>query len=77
MKKMKVISDYENNWGNCDPIKGNLILGNTYEVNKIKEHDWYTEISLKEVPNKTFNSVHFEEVRDLKCNNKFKINKGG
>jgi hypothetical protein len=52
-------------------------LGNTYEVNKIKEHDWYTEISLKEVPNKTFNSVHFEEVRDLKCNNKFKINKGG
>jgi hypothetical protein len=58
-KYAKVISDYENNWGNCEPIKGNLEVGKEYEIEYIEEHTWHTKIYLKGFKN-PFNSVHFE-----------------
>ena len=60
-KEMKCISDYENHWGNCEPIKGNLEVGKVYKVSRIEEHSWHTKIWLKGFA-KPFNSVHFEEV---------------
>jgi len=60
--KYKCISDFENDWGNCDPIKDNLIVGEVYEVEKVEVHSWHTKIFLSEFPGKCFNSVHFEEI---------------
>ena len=62
--KVKCISDYENNWGSCEPIKGNLEVGKVYTVDRIEVHSWHTKVWLKEVPGKVFNSVHFEEVKE-------------
>lgn len=61
-EKVKCISDYENNWGSCDPIKGNLKVGETYTVDRVEVHSWHTKVWLKELPNKVFNSVHFMQV---------------
>ena len=60
--KIKCVSDYENSWGGCDPIQGNLEVGKIYTVIKVEVHSWHTRIWVKEVPNKYFNSVHFESV---------------
>jgi hypothetical protein len=60
--KVKCISDYENNWGSCDPIKGNLKVGEIYTVERKEVHSWHTKIYLTEQPSKVFNSVHFEEL---------------
>lgn len=62
--KVKCISDYENHWGSCDQIKGNLTVGNIYTIENIEIHPWHTKIWLKEVPGKSFNSVYFEAVED-------------
>ena len=61
MNKIKCISDYENSWGGCEPIKGNLEVGKVYEVEDIEVHTWHTKIYLKGFP-KPFNSVHFENI---------------
>jgi len=58
-KRLKCISDYENNWGSCEPIKGNLEVGKEYEVDNIEVHSWHTKVYLKGF-SKPFNSVHFE-----------------
>jgi hypothetical protein len=60
--KVECISDFENNWGSCDPIKGNLEVGKVYTVDRIEVHSWHTKVYLKEMPGKVFNSVHFEKV---------------
>ncbi len=61
MKEIKCISDYENNWEGCEPIKGNLEVGKVYEVEDIEVHTCHTKIYLKGFP-KPFNSVHFENI---------------
>jgi regulator of RNase E activity RraA len=60
--KVKCISDYENNWGSCAPINGNLIVGEIYTVKFWEVHNWHTKVHLEEFPGKVFNSVHFEKV---------------
>lgn len=60
--KVKCISDYENNWGNCDPINCNLTVGGIYTVKVWEVHSWHTKVQLEELPGKVFNSVHFEKV---------------
>ena len=54
------ISDFENHWGNCDQIKGNLTVGKAYIISDVEVHNWHTKIRLIECPYKVFNSVHFE-----------------
>jgi hypothetical protein len=49
------------NWGgHCDPTDV-LVLGETYTIEHIEIHSWHTKVYLEEVPNKSFNSVWFEE----------------
>ena len=38
-----------------------LEVGKEYTVSNVEVHLWYTLVSLKEFPDKTFNSVVFEE----------------
>lgn len=61
--KVKCISDYENDWGGCKPIKGNLEIGKIYSVKNEIVHDWYTELEFDGIEG-LFNSVHFESVED-------------
>lgn len=60
-KKVRCISDYDNNWGDCEPIKGNLEVGKIYEIQGVEPHSWHTKLYLFGF-SKPFNSVHFEEV---------------
>jgi hypothetical protein len=62
--KVKVVSDFQNNWGSCDPIKENLTLGQVYTVDHIEIHSWHTKVFLTEFPDKKFNSVHFDQVEE-------------
>lgn len=57
--KVKCISDYENNFGGCEPIKGNLEVGDVYEVERVEEHSWHTKYFIN---GKDYNSVHFEVI---------------
>jgi len=58
--KVKCISDYENNWGGCEQIKGNLKVGAIYKVDKVEVRTWHTKYWIKGKP---YNSVHFKEVK--------------
>lgn len=60
--KVICMDDGENNWGNCDQVKGNLIVGEIYTIEDIEIHSWHTKIRFKEVPGKVFNSIHFEDI---------------
>lgn len=39
-----------------------LKVGEIYNITNIEVDSWYTLISLREFPDKTFNSVAFEEI---------------
>jgi hypothetical protein len=39
-----------------------LEIGKRYTVVDVEIHSWHTMVTLREIPNKQFNSVHFEEV---------------
>ena len=58
--KVICISDFENRWGSCDQIAGNLVVGQEYTVAEVELHSWHTKIQLEEKPGKRFNDVHFE-----------------
>ena len=64
--KVKCVSDYENNWGNCTPIKDCLTVDEIYTVKFWEVHSWHTKVHLVEFPGKVFNSVHFEKVEVAK-----------
>lgn len=61
--KVKLISDYDNNYGGCDFVKGSLKLGEIYTLEKHEVHSFHTKIYLKEFPDKVFNSVHFKYLK--------------
>lgn len=62
LKRVRCISDYDNSWGSCEPIKGSLTVGQVYEVDGEEVHSWHTKIWLVGFL-QPFNSVHFEEVK--------------
>ena len=43
-----------------DDPREHLVVNQVYTIDKIIIHTWYTEIYLKEIPGKKFNSVHFK-----------------
>ena len=47
-----------------------LKVGKEYTISDVEVHSWYTLVSLKEFPNKQFNSVIFEEIEDTKDSDK-------
>lgn len=42
---------------------GLLNVGKTYTVVDLEVHSWHTMVTLREFPNKQFNSCHFEELK--------------
>lgn len=54
-------SDEQNRWGGNDDPRKILVIGQTYEVEKVEQHSWHTKIYLKGIKGK-FNSVCFNEV---------------
>ncbi len=57
--RLECISDYENSWGGCTPIKGNLEVGRIYVVEQVEAHSSYTKIWFKDHGG-PYNSVHFK-----------------
>ena len=53
------------NWGSHDDPRGVLLEGHTYTVDRTEVHTWHTKVYLQEFPNKHFNSVWFDETRNL------------
>jgi len=47
-------------WGGNDDPTGLLVIGQQYTVEGTEVHSQYTKVCLREVPNKKFNSCHFE-----------------
>jgi len=49
-----------------DKIHANAYLkvGEVYTVESIDIHDWSSGVTLKEIPDRVFNSVHFEDFKD-------------
>lgn len=56
----KFASEAVVNWGGNDDPKGLLVEGQEYEVVEKDVHSYHTKLTLKEFPNKRFNSVSFE-----------------
>ena len=64
--KVKCISDYENAWGSCTPIKGSGInVGDVLTISLVDVRSWHTKLCFGDDP-RTFNSVHFEEMNERK-----------
>lgn len=42
---------------------GLLNVGKTYTVVDLEVHSWHTMVTLREFPNRQFNSCHFEELK--------------
>lgn len=69
MKPIKVIyrgdaTESQVNYGSNDDPRGILVPGQAYEIDGIEVHSFYTQIRVKEYPEKQFNSVHFDDVVD-------------
>lgn len=64
----KVIFAFPNNGNNpeIEAAKKYLVVGKKYTIKTIEVHGFHTDITLKEVPNITFNSVQFKNVRKRK-----------
>jgi len=64
----KVIFSFPSNGDDFDKEQANnyLTLGQKYTIKTIVVHNFCTDIVLKEVPNITFNSVQFKNVRERK-----------
>lgn len=59
----KVVTEHLD-WGyNLDSEKANkfLVKGQVYTIEYTDVHSWNTDVYLKEFPNISFNSVHFED----------------
>ena len=54
-------SDSEKEFGNKW-----LRMGTEYTIDRTVVHNWHTDVYLVEEPNKTFNSVQFEELYPMK-----------
>ena len=53
-------SDAAIKWGNNYHPGAYLNFGQTYTIERTEIHSQHTKVYLKEVPDKYFNSVHFE-----------------
>lgn len=53
-------SDEQVNWGENDDPRIHLVTNKDYTIDNIIIHSWHTKISLKEIPGKEFNSLHFK-----------------
>jgi len=60
--KLECVNNEDNNWGSCDPVSENLIIGEIYTIDDVRIHSWHTKIWFKEKPGLVFNSAHFEKV---------------
>ncbi len=53
-------------WGSNDDPIGLLEIGKIYN-GKIEVHSSYSAIFLEDFPNKKFNSISFEEIKEEQC----------
>lgn len=60
--KFKSCSKAQWEYAGCDNPNGLLTKGVIYTVASTEPHGFFTRVSLKEFPNRQFNSVCFEEV---------------
>lgn len=49
-------------FGKNDDPRGLLIVGKEYELDHAEIYHWHTQFTLKDFPDKKFNSVCFEEI---------------
>lgn len=64
-RKVRCVSNYDGGWWACRLNASLLEVGKVYNLTYIDVHNWYSEVYLKEIPGKTFNSVLFEEVEEV------------
>lgn len=58
-------TDEQVKWGNCADPRGLLVIGETYEVERVEVHSWHTKVFLVGVDSgRGFNSVSFESDLD-------------
>lgn len=63
-RTVRCTRNYDGGWWACRKNAPLLTVGEVYNLTYIDVHGWYSEVYLKEIPGKTFNSVLFEEVKE-------------
>lgn len=63
-RKVVCVSNHDDGWWACKLNAHLLTVGEIYTLACIDVHSWHSEVYLKEIPGKTFNSVLFEEVEE-------------
>lgn len=56
------ISNADNDVFDCDENSPLLTVGEKYTVIDVEVHSWHSLVTLKEFPDRQFNSVLFEEI---------------
>lgn len=56
------VSKDVSNFGRGGTASGVLEVGKEYTVIDTEVHSWHTTYELEEIPDKIFNSCHFEEI---------------
>ena len=58
------VSNKDIGWWTCKENAPLLTVGKIYTLVDIEVHDWHSLVTLKEFPDKQFNSVLFKEVEE-------------